>query len=277
VTNLCPLCKASISEVHAIVSHPIVPREQRIDTNTEQDIISPENDNEDYSGDDEDDDEEWIPDCLPDEFTSTGEPTYETIESLLFGASSSGEEGESDQKVQESRAGSKKRRREDTNREVYMYRCIFPGCPKAFRLRHDCLRHEVSHKGDDARIFLCDKCDKGFKLKGDLERHMFSHQPKQFSCTKCGEAFSIRGNLSRHIKTKHEKLKRFACTECGKKFGQSNDLKRHVLTHNPSICPFECKVCDKKFAQKKNYMCHLKTSGHKSMEAERLEEQIPQS
>jgi len=140
-----------------------------------------------------------------------------------------------------------------------VYRCEEEMCSKEFRRKADFDRHLLTHQGDEARHFVCDKCDKRFKLKGDLKRHSLSHATKQFTCEVCDAEFTTKGNLDRHRKTKHMQEKRFECEVCEKQFGQSGDLKRHSLTHvAPENRPFYCQKCHAGFAQKKNYVAHCK-------------------
>ena len=78
-----------------------------------------------------------------------------------------------------------------------LFKCVFPGCGKAFKRRYNVRSHIQTHLQD--RPYACQHpgCGKSFVRNHDLMRHQKTHGGKTWSCL-CGKRFIKESSLEKH-------------------------------------------------------------------------------
>ncbi|PVU97887.1 hypothetical protein BB561_000279 [Smittium simulii] len=154
------------------------------------------------------------------------------------------------------------------------YKCMFPGCDKAYmRLSHLTV-HTRSHDDKSERKYKCsiEGCNASFNTNQHLKRHISSHNnEKPYKCTfeGCNQSFSKHNLLHAHL-CKHNGTNPYKCTfeNCGKSFTTPSKLKAHEQTHNLTpkyMCGYS--NCFSKFTKLVDLKAHIKES-HKLLDLE---------
>ena len=103
-------------------------------------------------------------------------------------------------------------------------------CSKCFRHASSLHKHVLSsHRGEEAKKFMCKHCDKRFINKNKLKVHENTHtREKSYGCSLCGLTFSDQSALGRHKKI-HAGDNKFFCDICPKTYSQSYDVVKHKM------------------------------------------------
>lgn len=115
-------------------------------------------------------------------------------------------------------------------------------------------------------IISCKECGKEFKSKKNLYSHSQIHKKKEkMMCEACAKEFSSQFDLDSHIAATHRRVVKkdcvFRCTYCQERFDSHLDLLVHVKQHNKEKkdAPRLCEICAKVCANQKSYLSHMTT------------------
>ncbi|WRT69978.1 uncharacterized protein IL334_006971 [Kwoniella shivajii] len=145
------------------------------------------------------------------------------------------------------------------------YKCLHPGCDKAYFKPSRLAEHELSHSGE--RPHKCPECAQSYLRASHLTAHMRTHLPaeaRSFTCQKegCGKSFWTATHLKRHEEM-HERAEVYPCNQCDLLFPKAHSLREHVaLSHMPEgTKPFPCphEGCEVSFKLKAHLKAHEKT------------------
>lgn len=108
-------------------------------------------------------------------------------------------------------------------------------CSKKFASAYTLAVHQKLYTGKD--LFKCTTCDEQFQTKCLLKQHELTHRidtSRQWVCSFCGVRFKMNKTLEEHERI-HRGVKRFECKICKTKYMQSSTLWRHnKLVHEKS-------------------------------------------
>ncbi|WVW86429.1 hypothetical protein I302_108477 [Kwoniella bestiolae CBS 10118] len=145
------------------------------------------------------------------------------------------------------------------------FKCLHPGCDKAYFKPSRLAEHELSHTGE--RPHKCPNCGQSYLRASHLHAHMRTHlsaEAKPFACERegCGKSFWTATHLKRHYDV-HDRAEVYACEQCDETFPKAHLLRDHVtLTHMPEgTKPYPCshEGCDQSFKMKAHLKAHEKT------------------
>jgi len=186
-----------------------------------------------------------------------------------------------------------KRFLDDVGQEIHMerdhadnFKCEL--CDKVLSTRQAWKQHQMTHRADSQKPFVCKQCHKGFgynfqlkthmsnihgvgppkekrdedkspkmcelcgmsyRCKSSLRLHMFEkHGDDKVRCGQCEMTFNHPVTLQKHVRKKHTAT---LCPECGEEVA-AGKLRQHMLSrHTPdSQKPYQCKWCNKGFSAK---------------------------
>ena len=116
------------------------------------------------------------------------------------------------------------------------YKCLVPGCGKAFRQSGNLTKHTRSHevghlrwkRNTSEKPHKCTHCEKSFTAKSSLQIHMRLHTgEKPYACLEvgCGMAFHHKSALQQHTKSHHvEGKKKRKKTSSEEEDGEGRDF-----------------------------------------------------
>ncbi|GAB9467580.1 Zinc finger protein [Globisporangium polare] len=117
------------------------------------------------------------------------------------------------------------------------YKCVEPGCDRAFNRKYTLSEHAKTHTGDKPFVCSVASCSKRFTTTGNLSRHRRLHGPVlPLECPVggCPCTFSSELKLEKHMKF-HFGTSVHLCDikGCGKTFSTVGNLNRHMRNqHN---------------------------------------------
>ena len=128
-------------------------------------------------------------------------------------------------------------------------------CPARFDNRSAARVHETSHRGQEAKCYVCSKL---YADRYSLRYHLRTHGiGRQIRCEHCRKAFSKPSRLAAHIRSHHKNIRDFVCPTCNKAFKTRVHLNNHFRQHSGEK-PFECKVCHERFRHKASMITHCR-------------------
>lgn len=117
------------------------------------------------------------------------------------------------------------------------YKCVEPGCDRAFNRKYTLSEHAKTHTGDKPFVCPVASCNKCFTTTGNLSRHRRLHGPVlPLECPVggCPCTYSSKLKLEKHMKF-HFGTSVHLCDVkgCGKTFSTVGNLNRHMRNqHN---------------------------------------------
>ncbi|WVQ66749.1 uncharacterized protein L199_004940 [Kwoniella botswanensis] len=145
------------------------------------------------------------------------------------------------------------------------FKCLHPGCDKAYFKPSRLAEHELCHTGE--RPHKCPNCGQSYLRASHLHAHMRTHlspDAKPFRCERegCDKIFWTATHLKRHHDV-HDKAEVYACDQCDETFVKAHLLRDHVtVTHMPEGAkPYPCshEGCAQSFKMKAHLKAHEKT------------------